>query len=267
MDSIVLCLDLKELLSEITDIKKEYMIKISYDSNIENSDSCSNILNVLFDWIEINKIHHIYFYKINFFPDIWILVSYLIKFSSLHSVTFDCSFCLDFKYRKDFNLKEIILASNLKKITFIDEKFNNDEYIQIYNCIKTNYRLMEISICERYNLIIETTDLRFNDVIKRNQDGWTKIKNAVYSFLIINKFTQNNYIANLPLEIVLMICECIISTRDDHIWYNHNDDSQNKIVTREDIAENYLNQSERQIDYSSLMIIDDVYSNSKPAES
>lgn len=44
------------------------------------------------------------------------------------------------------------------------------------------------------------------------------------------------------------------------------DNDQYKTITRQEIAENYLNQPKSQIDHNSIMIIDDVYSNDNIAK-
>ena len=103
-------------------------------------------------------------------------------------------------------ITSIILSSNLKKINWIDEIFDSDELIQIYKSMKTNYRLMEIAFYERNNFHggdsriykKQLTHDIMDRLTNRNQFGQAKIKNSVYYLLMVNSFTEDNHIANLP---------------------------------------------------------------------
>jgi len=231
MDSIVLSLDLEDLLKEIENVKTEYIIKPPvYEMSREQY---KYILNILFKWIEENKVQHIRFNKITFLYDVWIVLNCLIRFSSLREVTFDKSYCVNnhsisskYYVRAGVNLVETIFKSNIKKINYIDEPFSSNNILQLCGSLKNNYRLMEINFYIEGKEDYEEYDI-INYYIMRNRQGWMKIKNAVYTILMISTFAENNFISNLPNEIVLMLCECIIGTRDDSIWYNEKDKIKN----------------------------------------
>ena len=140
MDTICISSKLKELLEShnyygdvlnSNKIKKKYIITLDDNHDLETPDKCNEVINVLFDWINKNNIEHIDFKYIRFLFETWLLLSYLIKFSCLKSITFDQSWCVDdvtfVKCSIDtMSLFEIIFESKLTKINFINESFKNN---------------------------------------------------------------------------------------------------------------------------------------------
>lgn len=205
MDTIFLSSNLKNDLDNITNIKNEYEIRCGI---FRNWNDCVISLNNLFEWANRNNVTNLSFQVELYCYDFWFLFCKLVRNSTLKILTIHKSNCSS-DITKFNNAMSLLLWSKVEHLTFTDDYFDNTEEETIYELLKNNYRLQSFKTSIRLPLVEKR--------IERNKRGWSKVKNAVYTLLLINKFTK---VIRQPKDIIWMICDMVLDSVDDSIWYD-----------------------------------------------